>query len=414
MSDWKSRAALIFGGWTGLLLSAGGVLIVLLYVTGWLHSSGFGKPGAPPPNNADAQVKADQKAVSEIVSKVAVPQTQDGRPKITIPPPPKFSIKKVTPPKIADTPDGMVKQLGQALADGKPEMLWFMLPPSYQKDVQGLISSVADKMDPDLWHLGFHGLRQFFLLLETRKSFFANHFVLERLPMAKDQVLVIWDPMVRVGKTLSASEICSLDELKKLDVGTYLAGSGAAVWKDLVQLGSLSPLFKELGEIARYGNAKATVLSQEGDVAVVEVELPGRSPVKVDFMRVEDRWLPKDFVEEWPDAMKTARDYIAGFKIEEQVKKKDELLPQLNMIGAVSDSLRQQATQEDFNKSIQFALVLASIALRQPDLAKPPETKKPDAKAPADGSEKAPASKAEEKAAPAKPQAAKDAKVSVK
>jgi hypothetical protein len=258
--------------------------------------------------------------------------------------------------KSEEGPDSFVKAAIRGVG-GEPQAIWNALPPSYQKDVQGLLAGFAGQMNEQVWNDGFRIGQKTVKVLETRKQFVLGHPMMKGMLRA-DDVAKGWDPTVRVLSTVMNSELRTLQGVKQLDVEKFLAGPLATVMNDLLESAEVARGAipgakggKDLATLkARLMSAKVTVTREEGDSATIKVEMEGEEPETEEMVKVEGKWVPKSLADSWPKGIASARAALAMVKLE------PSMVVQINaMTGAVEpvlDRLLTAKTQEEFNGEI--------------------------------------------------------------
>ncbi len=258
--------------------------------------------------------------------------------------------------KAPATPTETVKKVTTDLANNKPQVVWDSLPPSYQKDVDGVIKDFAGKMDPELYNQGFVLLQKVVKILETKKTYILNNPMLASVDKA--QAEKNWSAVVQLPSILANSEISDLEKLKKLDVQRYLADSGAQLMAQFEALSKLAPKSdgKEIQDYKKtLQQTKATVVSQKGDTAQVKMEVPGQPATTDAWVKVEGRWIPKEMADDWKKKIKEAKDGIA--KMETQIKNKAQALGQMKSIEGMLDQFLATKTEEEFNQMLNQTLM---------------------------------------------------------
>lgn len=286
--------------------------------------------------------------------------------------------------KSDDGPDAFVKASIKAV-DGEPQAIWKALPESYQKDVQGLVSAFAEKMNAQVYDDGFRLAGKLVKVLETKKDFVLGHPQVQGVVKAED-VSKGWDPAVRSLATLMASDIGTVEGLKKLDVEKFLAGPIAAVMEDLLKAAEVAaaqmpskgaPNLADMRTQLRA--SKVTVEKVEGDQATVRIEIPGEKPEVEEMVKVEGKWIPKKLADAWPAAMVQAKAAVAGMKIE------PAMVVQFNglkgVVDPVLDGLLAAKTQEEFNGHIDSVMKAFMPNMGSPAMARASDEPSLDANA---------------------------------
>ena len=116
-------------------------------------------------------------------------------------------------------PDEAVMRVAKGLADGRPEVAWQSLPPSYRDDVTSLVNLAATKMDEDVWNRSFALVQKLTRLAREKRTFILEQPMLTESAGDKKELEAGWDAVAGVLDTLANSELSDLSKLENLDVG---------------------------------------------------------------------------------------------------------------------------------------------------------------------------------------------------
>jgi len=254
-------------------------------------------------------------------------------------------------PSVPDSPDGTVLAISKGLTEGKPEILWAMLPPSYQKDVNDLKKEFADKVDTELYDKGFTIARKALSVLKAKKDFILENKMLFMMTgMNKDKVSRNWDKVISLGETLINSDLNTVASLKALDVAGFLRGTGAKLMKQGEAISAMTEKDPYANEfLAEMKNIKVAVVSSEGDKAILKITTPGEGAQEETFMKVEGRWVPRRMAAEWQDSIAEAREALASMDKAKFVKNKAKIMGVMAMVETTLDELAKADTAEKFN-----------------------------------------------------------------
>lgn len=259
-------------------------------------------------------------------------------------------------PTVPDTPDGTVTAVAQTLAEGKPEVLWVALPASYQKEVQDdLVRAFAKKMDPEMYGKGVTVLKKLVGVLGSKKDLILPQVVenplMQMAQVDKEELGKNWGKVVGLFDTILQSELGDIEKLKTVDIGKFLATTGAKVMQHAADLSAMSeddPYKKELQ--AKAAGMKAEVVKTEGDKATLKLSAPGETDETVELVKVEGKWLPAELVDGWADAMKEAKAAIAEINPEAMAQMKPQVMGMLVGVETALDQLAKATTAEEFSK----------------------------------------------------------------
>ena len=260
-------------------------------------------------------------------------------------------------------PAEAVTRVAKGLAAGRPEVAWQSLPPSYRKDVNGLVNLAATKMDEDIWNTSFSLVQKLTRLAREKREFILEQPMLTQGVEDKRELEAGWDAVAGILETLAGSELADLKKLEQLDVEEFLAGTGGRLMEQMASASALSPDDGWKGEMSRLRRTEATVISDNGKTAVVRIERPGAPPTEETYVRVEGHWIPKKLADGWSDEIGKARQQIEKMSTESLAENKQAVLMQLSMVDAALDQLLKTESREQFNAALAPIMGMAMGAM---------------------------------------------------
>ena len=256
--------------------------------------------------------------------------------------------------ELPDSPDGTLREIATQLSRNNPAALWAALPSRHQDDVQGLLRQLATKIDAKTYDTSFALARRIAVLLDEKKSFFLRMPMLKMAGTDAKKLEENWGAFARLVRTLTESEISSIDRLAKLDVEAFLRGTGS---RFMTQLSTLAASSKR-NPFEQLRNVEFKVLEVNENVASVRVQQKGKKRSStVKLSRVDGKWLPAEIVAGWEAQIKKAKAKLAKMTPKESSM---ATTMALKMIEGVVEQLEAAETQEDFDK------VFASLFAMRP------------------------------------------------
>jgi len=158
--------------------------------------------------------------------------------------------------------------------------------------------------------------------------------------------------VMQVLDSLLESELGDLQRLKKADAGEFLAVTGGRIMQQLQVLSKLvhsDPLalgFEDLSDL------KVSVVSSEGDQAVLLIEAPGAEPRETEFVRVEGKWIPRNLAESWIDSMGQAKARLLLVSPENLVQIKPQWLAMIKSTDGKLDDAADAKDQQQFSAAL--------------------------------------------------------------
>jgi len=255
---------------------------------------------------------------------------------------------------IPSTPDGTVQKVTSDLANDRPQIVFQALPTSYQNDVREVIVAFAGKLDADLWNRTFAVLGKISRVAKEKKEFILATIGEAPVPQLQGENLEKlnenWDRVIAIFETIVASEIKTVDGIKKLDPEKFLATTGAQLSKIIKDLAT-AVADEETAEVfEKIGQTKVTVVKNEGETATLSIETPGQPAETLDMVRFEGRWLPSQLVAQWDTGIEQAKQSIA--QIDFNGPSREMYLGVLTQVEQTLDQLLAASTQEQFNQAL--------------------------------------------------------------
>lgn len=263
-----------------------------------------------------------------------------------------FALVSTTPVIADDAPDKAFSAMTVQLSEGKLESIWGMLPASYQTEIKGLISQFAGKMDAELWSQSFATAKKLTKVLKDKKEFILSNPQMAALPIDKDTLSKGWDPLVGILDSILDSGIADLSTLKSPDPEKFLKETGSKVMKAMTEIAPLVPGNTMKEDMEDMKSASAKLLSMEGDKATIEAKVGKKEPKKVEVVKVEGKWIPKDMADEFSKFISQAKQKIDEIKTDDILQKKPALLGGMKKVGESLDKLLAAKTASEFESEI--------------------------------------------------------------
>ncbi len=290
-----------------------------------------------------------------------------------------------------------VETAAKAIASGQPATIWEMFPASYQKDIETVIADFANGMDPEVWNKGLAILGKAHTLISTKADLLlqsAQGMIPAQPGMGPEQMKDSLAKAADAVKQLLDSKILELENLKKPDIRKWIQDSGQQAAQDLVQLikdGKLAQgaeAQEMIDNLNKLNSVTAKIVNEADGVATVEVTT-GENVESVEFVKVDDRWIPKDMSEQFPQAIQQAKAALATMPQTMQ-QAKPQALMMMGMVEGMLDSMNNANSAQEMQQAV-FAVMgmMGGMAMgggmgapgMPPDMGAPPM---PDMNMPAD------------------------------
>lgn len=304
---------------------------------------------------------------------------------------PPVEVVKAETVLTATEPEQVVEQLGKAISDHKLQAVWEFLPPKYQTEVMDIVADLNKRVDPGVWT----GITTVFqtgvVALKEQKERFFKHPISEHLPISKESLQKGWDPAVAIGEALLDSQLYAPETLKTFDPAAFLATTGAKIIDQLpavAEASGNSELIDNVKLIDSLKTVKASKVSGDENTAVVKIELEGKDPIDVDFVKVDGKWIPKMLEEQWPTLIQSLKDAVAMVPAydasnPDQKKQIDKLKGTLALANLGVGTVAAAQTDKDFDDRIRFlwkTVVQTDFPVPPPGQEKKEEAPTTDAK----------------------------------
>ena len=212
---------------------------------------------------------------------------------------------KVEIPKAPDTADGVVKEALKAVSEKDPGKIYYMLPDSYQADVQGLKDMVVAKLDKETVDNGLKALGQVVAGLAKHKD-----KILEAglpIPLPKEALGPAIDQIVALWGILQGAGLDTYDGWKTLDVGQFLLANGGTIMKGAMDVAAKTEEGAMIGMVTAMVSAVTVEVKSSGDDETILLVGMDKDKDEMKFVKVEGKWIPADLQKGWKDGVAEAK-----------------------------------------------------------------------------------------------------------
>ena len=287
-----------------------------------------------------------------------------------------------TPPAAGEGGGGtaaeVVNQFASQLEAGKMQALDF-LPPSYVKDLDGLVAEFGNSMDPSLWNAALELGRDIgYILTEkkdivTKSKFFGMADATGELSKNYDQTASTWSGIFN-------NQALTLEEMKKGNSSALLQELAAGIANSV----ALVPEPDVAEGVKKFSEMKAEVISETGDTAMLRLTTPSEpEPLEMEFKKVDGKWIPSEMATGWSEMISSAKAGLGMMKTPEFEQGKTQALMMLGAVSGIVSQLKTAETVEDFDAKIQGLMGMMGMMGGGDAGATPPGAVPPGAPAPA-------------------------------
>ncbi|GAB5440715.1 MAG: hypothetical protein Fues2KO_10640 [Fuerstiella sp.] len=254
-----------------------------------------------------------------------------------------------------DSAEATVQYIVDGLQQGQPVVLWNSLPESYQSDVNDIVHTFGENMDPQVWTSLTTIVKDVHKLLVDQKQFIVNHPDVKE-SADKDSVGDTVDQIAGLLDSLLAAA-GDLEKLKTFDGGEFLSNSGADMVQQFNAISKLGQKMNPTGEaaptLADLQDVKVETVTSNDETATLKIISPDGKEEITKWTKTEGKWLPTEMVEGWDQSVSEAKAGLAGLQNQEQkAQMQMGVMMASGMISGVLAPLQNAKSQEDFNQAV--------------------------------------------------------------
>jgi hypothetical protein len=245
----------------------------------------------------------------------------------------------------------------------QPQAVWEFLPRSYQADVNVLLHEFANRMDIEIWNRSFEIAERAVVVLEQQRDHvFASRFWSPPPESPRDQLQADWDASVQLLATLIRSDLADLEKVRSLDVGQFLTSTGGEVLIQLSRMSKLAPGDPLNSQLEQLAAMKVTAVLQSDDDAVVTFTstAPENPTRNVEFVRVDEKWIPRELAANWEPTKDRLREWLADIAENEDAKRKAAILARLDEVERLLVKIERAETPAQFEAEVEQAVVVVT------------------------------------------------------
>ena len=249
---------------------------------------------------------------------------------------------------LPETPDGTVVVIAQQLLDHHPEIIWEALPESYRTDINEITSTFAEKMDPEVYDRAFSIMMRAIEVLDDRKDIILASETFRSSGADGDEIRTGLANTQAYVATLKASEIATLEGMGKVNWKQFLATTGAQMLEHAASI-QTNDADNPLDDLK---TLKVETLNLSDDRATLRISSKDREPEEVVMARVEDRWIPAEMADSWPQEIAETRQRLADYTPEDMAAQKTQIMMFFGMADGLIEQIASLQTPEEFDAAI--------------------------------------------------------------
>ena len=268
------------------------------------------------------------------------------------------------------TPDGTVTVVAEKLSTHNPEVLWQALPESYRNDINQLTLEFAAKMDPEIYDRVMALAGRAIEVLQSKKALVFESATFKSTGADPAEIDPVITGTLQVAETFLTSEISTLVGLEAVNWENYLATTGSALMEQASAI-ETEDVANPLDDLE---SLTIETLEAADTTAKLKISAEGHDPEELDLVMVEDRWVPKELAEQWPEKVAEARTHLEEMNPENMAALKTQAMMGIGMAEGLIEQIAAVETAEEFDAAVGplLQMVMGSVASAMP--ADGPET----------------------------------------
>lgn len=250
-----------------------------------------------------------------------------------------------------DTAEATVLHIMDGVRNGHGEVAWEALPASYQEDLNGLVKSFAEGMNPQMWKQITDVVASVHKLTVDKKEFIMNHPAVAESDDPETAKKSI-DQVSGLLKTI-LDAAGDLEKLKSFDGGEFMKTTGSSLITQLDALSKLAPQQAASGPVglAAIDSVKVETVTSSDSSATLKIIQPDGKEETQEFIKVEGKWIPKDMADGWESQIAAAKISIADLP-NKAAEMQMSVMMVTGMVSGVLTPLQSAETQEQFNEAV--------------------------------------------------------------
>ena len=264
---------------------------------------------------------------------------------------------------IPDEPFAAMQTIADEVIAGNYSILWHAMPTSYQTDINAIARLAGSKVDPEIYDKSFGLFGRFAEVADKQKLFILNTSLVGKQPSEQiAEIEAAWPSIIGFVQTIVTSSISSSAGLRAFDGQVFSEQTLPALFKYSNDLAAISNKENPFGSL-QFGSLK-TVESTD-TTAVLEITFASGDVEAVDFIKVENRWVPAEIAINWSTEMAAAKKQLQVISSEEIAKNKPQLIGMITMLDGILTQLNNAKTQEQFDQALQGAMIPIGLLVMQ-------------------------------------------------
>lgn len=265
-------------------------------------------------------------------------------------------------------PKDAIESLVDNLEAHQPQALWHALPESFQSDLNEVKSAFCEHMDPAIYNRSMALFGKMVEVMEQKKDSFYNSPVALSTPFFDSIAGSKWDEVTGLLRVIADSDLATLDRMKQMDPGKFLATTGTEIMDRSEQIRLLSGKnntgdpWEKLRESLQLGRIEFKELSNSRGILTMQ-GAEAKTPTEMEMVKIEGRWVPVKMNDGWRTGIESAKEGMSRLSGPEFQKVKPVLIFGLTSIEGVMNQLLTANSQAQFDQTL-LQMVTISQTLR--------------------------------------------------
>ena len=258
-----------------------------------------------------------------------------------------------SPPETAvreETAEEAVQLIVDGLSAGNTEVLWAALPSGYQNDVNRLVRTFGNGMDPVQWGQIQGVVSKVHELLSTKSEFIVNTSAVPGM-IQSDQLQNAITQIAGILKILL--DQTDLESLQSFDGEAFFSGPASNLLSQMDVLSTFWPTTIGGTPLSLLKEVRIETIGTEGDKATLKIFSPQKDaePEEVEFVKVDGHWLPTELASDWDNRIAGAEAALAGLPAVVQDSAMQVAMV-TGMVGSFLDPLQAAEDQGQFDAAV--------------------------------------------------------------
>ncbi|MCL4179996.1 MAG: hypothetical protein KJ072_19895 [Verrucomicrobia bacterium] len=193
--------------------------------------------------------------------------------------------------------------------------------------------------------------------MREQKEFIFNSPLALSTPLLESSMGSQWNDTVGLLNTIFKSDFSSIESLRQMDPGQFLASTGSKVMSDLNRLRSRAQRspgpnpWEVVGEALKEARIDF-VPGDGGQGQLILTSTKDDSIKEVALTQVEGRWVPSEMAASWGAKVAEAKVNLTKLNSKEAEKAKPMITSVLTTLEGAMDALLQAETQQQFDQNL--------------------------------------------------------------